>query len=413
MSDPGHGNNVIDVPVRIKPTSAARCRVVIAGGGVAALECLIALRTLAGERVELELISPERTFAYRPLAVAAAFGANSGPSIDLQDLAWATGAAYASDAIAAVNPAAAVVTLASGRRSSYDVLVMALGARPVDAIPGAIAFGTSRGTRRFRSFLAEAERGRVSRIAFAVPGELAWPLPLYELGLLTAERLNAAGMSIDITLLTPEPAPLAMFGSRASDAVLEELEEARIHFRPRLRARELAWGALRADPGDVRIGADAVVTVPALRGPAVQGLPADDCGFLPVDAHCLVRGTTNVYGAGDAIAFPIKHGALASQQADAAAEAIAAGLGIQLDPVPFRPTLRGLLVTGGQPRYLEAKVAGEGTPGVVSSQPLWWPPAKVACRYLAPYLTGQVNGGPTLAEGIPVELDLQPEAALR
>ncbi len=400
-----------DVPLRLTPNAAARRRVVIAGGGVAALECLIALRTLAGERVSLELISPERTFAYRPLAVAAAFGAEPGPGIDLQDLACTTGATYTTDAVTAVNPTTGVVTLASGKRSSYDVLVMAPGARVLDAIPGAIAFGTSRGTRRFRSFIAEAEHGRISRIVFAVPGELAWPLPLYELGLLTAERLHAAGASVDITLLTPEPAPLAMFGSRASGAVREELQEARIHFRPRLQARELAWGGLLAGPGNVRIPADAVVTVPELRGPAVEGLPADERGFLPVDAHGLVRGTTNVYGAGDAIAFPIKHGALASQQADAAAEAIAARLGVQLDPSPFRPTLRGLLVTGGQPGYMEAEVAGDGTPGVLSSQPLWWPPAKVACRYLAPYLTGQITGGPTLADGIPVELDFEPEKA--
>lgn len=387
-------------------------RVVIVGGGIAALECLIALRTFAGERAEIELVSPERAFAYRALAVASEFGADPGPVIDLQDLACTIGATHATGAVTAVDLTGGVVTLASGTRLDYDVLVMAPGARPLDAIPGAIAFGTPRGTRRFRSFVTEAERGRVSRIVFAVPDGLTWTLPLYELGLLTAERLRSAGAFVDIALITPESAPLAVFGGRASGAVLEELEDAHIRFRPGLQAREFAWGALHAGPGDIRIAADVVVTLPELRGPAVPGLPRDARGFLPVNAHGLVRGTTNVYAAGDAIAFPIKHGALASQQADAAAEAIAARLGVHLDPVPFRPALRGLLLTGGQPRYLEAGTIGRDMPAVVSAQPLWWPPAKVACRYLAPYLTDQISGRRTLTDAVPVDLEFERERAV-
>ena len=37
-------------------------RVLIAGGGVAGLEALLALRDLAGDRVELTLLSPETDF---------------------------------------------------------------------------------------------------------------------------------------------------------------------------------------------------------------------------------------------------------------------------------------------------------------------------------------------------------------
>ena len=49
-------------------------RVLIAGGGVAGLEALLALRDLAGDRVELTLLSPETEFVYRPMAVAEPFG---------------------------------------------------------------------------------------------------------------------------------------------------------------------------------------------------------------------------------------------------------------------------------------------------------------------------------------------------
>ena len=48
--------------------------VLVAGGGVAGLEALLALRRLAGDRVELSLLSPRADFTYRPMAVAEPFG---------------------------------------------------------------------------------------------------------------------------------------------------------------------------------------------------------------------------------------------------------------------------------------------------------------------------------------------------
>ncbi len=410
MSELVGGPNVGAMSSRLKVGRNGRCRVLIAGGGVAGLEALIALRTLAGDRVELELISPERTFAYRPMMVAASFGAAAGPSLEVAEIARAVEAEATTDSIEVVNPSTQTVTLASGSTSHYDALVVAAGARAQEAVPGAITFGASGGTKRFRRLLEEAERGQISRIVFAVPAHPGWPLALYELALLTAERLQSRSVQADITLLTPEPAPLAVFGGRASGAVLEELEDRGVHFVAGLRAEELAWGELHASPGKVRMQADAVVSLPRLTGPGIDGLPSDARGFIPVDAHGLVRGLIDVYAAGDAVAFPIKHGGLAAQQADAAAEAIAARVGVALSPTPFHPVLRGLLLTGSAPRYLEAPV-GTGAPGetgAASSRPLWWPPAKIAGRYLAPYLTGQITGPPALPSGVLVELEIDP-----
>ena len=54
--------------------------------------------------------------------------------------------------------------------------------------------------------------------------------------------------------------------------------------------------------------------------------------------------------------------------------------------------LRGLLLTGGAPLYLRAELTGDKAPtahalrGEASGRALWWPPGKVAGRYLAPYL---------------------------
>ena len=286
------------------------------------------------------------------------------------------------------------LTLASGQRRSFDALLVATGARARRRSRARSRLGHNAGPARFRAMLEQAENSEISRLVFAVPAEAGWPLALYELALLTAARLRAKGTATgDHADYARRLAPLAAFGGRASGAVLEDLEDHGIHFVAGLLAQEIAWGELHAGPGKVRIQADAVVTLPRLRGPAMPGLPHDQRGFIPVDDHCLINGTTNVYAAGDAVAFGIKHGGLAAQQAAAAAEAIAARLGASVTPSPFRPVLRGILLTGGQPRYLEGAI--DGNEGAASTRPLWWPPAKIVGRYLAPYLSGQVISQPT------------------
>ena len=99
-----------------------------------------------------------------------------------------------------------------------------------------------------------------------------------------------------------------------------------------------------------------------------------------------MRGVAGVYAAGDGINFPIKQGGLATQQADAVAETIAAAVGADVEPEPFRPVLRGLLLTGGDDRFMRHTVAGGGGEGEVSGHTLWWPPTKIAGRYISGYL---------------------------
>jgi sulfide:quinone oxidoreductase len=156
-----------------------------------------------------------------------------------------------------------------------------------------------------------------------------------------------------------------------------------------------------------------VVTEPRLAGPSIGGVPFDYDRFIPTDAHGGVSGMDGVFAAGDATAFPVKHGGLAAEQADAVAETIAASAGADVDPHPFRPVLRGVLLTGGLPRYLRADISGmAGDDSTVSAQALWWPPNKIAARYLAPYLSRQTGDAadvhlPDDADAIPIEADLE------
>jgi sulfide:quinone oxidoreductase len=370
--------NVHPVPMRPMSRPRGPVRVLVAGGGAAGLEALIGLRTLAGEQIELELISPERTFA--PRSVRSAAGFTNGPEarIEIAELADAIGADYTNDALAAVDQSAHAVTLTSSTQRSYDVLLVATGAHPEESIPGAIAFGASSDSERFRKMLSEAEAGMITRLVFAVPEGAGWPLALYELALLTAARLRAASSPAKITLLSPEHAPLAVFGGRASAAALEELEDHGIEFAGGLQPEEIVWGELRASPDNARIHADAVVTLPRLHGPEIEGLPVDERGFIPVDARGRVPEAIDVYAAGDAAAFPIKDGRLATQQAGTVAVTIAA--------------------------RVEADDASSAAKR--SSAPTR---PKIVGRYLASYLSRHVAVPPRSPSGILAKLEIDPE----
>ena len=216
---------------------------------------------------------------------------------------------------------------------------------------------------------------------------MSWPLPLYELALLTAWRLANDGVSgATLTLVTSERNPLEVFGAEAAARVRALLDERGVELHTDARAVQVGDGRVLLEDGR-SIPADAAITVPCLEGPGTIGLPANSEGFIPVDAHGRVSGIENVYVAGDGADFPVKQGGLATQQADAAAEAIAAGLGSSHTPEPFRPVLRAVLLTGSTPIYLRANLHDDEAPADVAGRALWWPPGKIAGRYLSPYLT--------------------------
>ena len=380
-----------------------RRRVLIAGGGVAALETLLALRELAGRRVRLMLLSPEREFLLRAVTVAEAFERAEARSYDLEDIVGGDEhGQLVRDSLRGVDPSARIAITSTGGRIGYDVLVVAIGAITRRPLAGTLTFCGRDDVPALRRLLDDLAAGIARSVAFALPSERMWPLPAYELALMTAAYVREQGATAEVWLLTPEEEPLELFGPSASRAIEAMLKEHGVRLRTssapaRVRGRALAL----AGGGELYV--DRVVTLPQLEAPRLPGLPHDAHGFVPVDAHGRVRGLEGVYAAGDVTAFPLKQGGLAAQQADCVAEAIAADLGAPVTPSPFKPVLRGLLMTGGAPLYLRAEpqrlprrttVANEAIPlhrsvrepSAASDQPLWWPPAKLAGRYLAPFL---------------------------
>lgn len=379
-------------------------RVLIAGGGVAALEALLALRALAGHLVDVTLLSPTREFVYRPVTVAEAFDRAQARVYDLAEiLADQGGGQLVGGHLARIAPAWKVALTDSGTEIAYDYLVVATGAQPREWLRGALTFRGRADVPALRDLLDALVRGRARSVALALPSERMWALPLYELALMTAGHVREQGAGdVTVTLVTPEEEPLELFGPAAAAAVQPLLAARGVTVRTSSRPA-LVRGRTLALAGGAELAADRVITLPMLEGPRLPGLPHDRDGFIPVDGFGAVSGLDDVYAAGDVTAFPLKQGGLAAQQADAVASAIAARAGATGAPEPFRPVLRGLLLTGGAPLYLRAEpqrlpraatVAIEAQArrrsgrdaSAAAGQALWWPPGKIAGRYLAPYL---------------------------
>jgi sulfide:quinone oxidoreductase len=145
-------------------------------------------------------------------------------------------------------------------------------------------------------------------------------------------------------------------------------------------------GQLLLRPGNERVDVRRIVALPVLEGPQIPGVPVSDHGFIPTDEHGRVRGLTDVYAAGDAADFPVKQGGLACQQADAIAEYLAAQAGADIQPTPFRPVLRGKLLTGRAGWFLRNALHGGGGEGRASDLAMWFPPTKVSGKYLSQWL---------------------------
>jgi sulfide:quinone oxidoreductase len=381
-----------------------RKRVLIAGGGVAALEAALTLHELAPELVDVELVAPEPRFWYRPLSVAEPFGLGESLSFDLADLAARAGALFTPGTVVAVDAERHVARTRAGGELEYDSLLLACGVEPHASLDGALTFRGPADVARVEELLARIDVGAVQRVAVAVPLGASWSLPAYELALMLAAHGDVA-----VAVVTPEDEPLLLFGAAASDAIRTLLDDRGIALHSGFVATAFDGRELQLLPRK-SLETDAVVALPTLRGRRIDGVPQTRDGFVVVDDHGRVRGLRDVYAAGDITRFPVKQGGLATQQADAAAEAIAAASGARIEPGPFRPVLRGVLLTGMEPRFLRRDVAA-GATGAATTEPLWWPPAKLVGRRLSPFLASLTGGlqdarVPTPPDAVPIELEL-------
>ena len=382
-------------------------RVLVAGGGVAGLEAVLGLSALARDLVQIDVISPDDEFVYRPMLVAEPFGVAEVLRIDLEEVVADAGARHRRDALSSVNPTDRVVETASGDLLGYDALILAVGARPLEAVPGALSFSGAAERRRFAEMLKRLGRRGAKRLVFIVPKGVSWSIAAYELALLTAAERDARRLPDDVELVvvTHESEPLDVFGPAISQLVASRLEEAGITLKAGSVAEQVKNGELTLGSGQ-KLVAGGFLALPTLEVPPIAGIPQRTGGFIQTDARMRVAGLETVWAAGDATWFPIKQGGLAAQQSDAAARDIAAKAGAHVPVEPFHPVLRAALITGQAPEFIRTDLAEREEGEAAAGRGLWWPATKVAGSYLGPYIATKLEEGPTADQLV----DLRPSA---
>ena len=390
----------VDMEQLPEPTPAHPVRVVVAGGGVAALEATLALADLAGDRVTITLIAPDEEFASRPAAVLEPFGEGEQERFAVAEIAGEAGAEVHAARLAWVDRSARCAHTADHAAVGYDYLLLGLGARADVVHEHATTIAGIPGERSVHGLVTDIDAGRVRRLALIVPGPGSWQMPLYELALLATARARASGVALEVSMFTPESVPMQAFGDRAGAAAAELLRDRGILLTCRVDCQVPDPHTVRTDPvagastlwatataparPAVDSGFDRVMTLPRLLGPHLRGVPCVSEGFIPVDVHGRIRGTRREFAAGDGTDCAVRHGGMAAQQADAAARSIAALAGAPVQPSPARPVIHGLLATGEEPRYLSARiVGGHGLESELSRVPSWSPAEKLEATYLA------------------------------
>ena len=374
-----------------QPKDNADClRVLIAGAGVAGLEAAFALRAMAGERVEMTLIAPVDDFVYRPMSVAEPFSSGAAQRYPLARLAAEADAELLHDALVEVDTENRHVRTSSGKDLSYDELLVGLGAMMHPSFEHATIVDDARIDELLHGLVQDIEQGLVRHLAVVVPAPAPWPLPAYEIALMSSERAWDMEVQMRVTVLTPESRPLAAFGGEASLEAERLLTERHVEVVTSAYCEVPDSKTIRIHPGDRALEVDRVVALPALRGPAVSGLPRDGGGFIPVDAYGRVRNVEHVWAAGDGTDFPVKHGGVAAQLADTAAQSIASLTGASIAPEPFDPVLEGILLTGATPVRLRGHLTGgHGARFELAKIARTAAPSKISAHYLTPYLSDE------------------------
>lgn len=376
--------------------------VLIVGAGVAALEAALALREHAGDRMQISLLAPDTAFRYRPMLVGEPFGHARARGYPLAPIARDLRLHHHVDRLRWVDTDAQQVHTEAGLALRYDALLLAHGARTHAAMPHALTLDPDRMDEQLHGLVQDLEASWIRSLAFVVPARAAWPLPLYELALMSALRAYECYSETVVTLITPEDSPLAIFGKAASDAVGQLLTDRGIKTISSAHATVHTPGTITLYPELGQVRAERIVTMPELYGPAVPGIPhRGEHGFLSVDRHGRVIGLERVFAAGDIVDSTVKTGGLAAQQADAAAESIAALAGVPIEPRGLVSMLHAALWDGEKYLYLQGRATGaHGSSSKATLTPLWPSTAKVNARLLGPYLDaldGRVDLLPLIA----------------
>jgi sulfide:quinone oxidoreductase len=364
-------------------------QVVIAGGGVAALEGALALRALAGDRVATTIVAPNAEFRYRPLLAHEPFTPAVTASYSVAEIADRAGARLLADSFKWLDPTDHMMHTDLGQKLHYDAALLAVGARTHPRFRDGLTLDERHVGEQLSGFIEALDRGRLKRVAFVVPSLPIWSLPAYELALMTANRAAAQDRDVAVLLVTPEDSPLSALGINASPEVAELLGRSGITTITSASCQIREHGRIDLYPLRSSILVDQIIALPELYAPSLPGVPTSaERGFVTIDSHGAVHGLTRVYAAGDITDTPVKHGGLSADQAVVAAHTIAALAGAPVEPRALRPALHVMLLGAERPLFIRSQMLGEhGVDLELSNDPLWSPAQRLQSEYLGPVLT--------------------------
>ncbi|MGH2714403.1 MAG: hypothetical protein ACRDM7_11060, partial [Thermoleophilaceae bacterium] len=266
----------------------SRPHVLIAGGGVAGLETLLALHALAPDRMDVTILAPELKFTNLSMAVEQPFNVQRVRGLRLEDTAAELGAHWHRGALDRIEHDRHRVVTKDGEELPYDRLVLALGALPESEWhgQGVLTYHGGRDGPDYRLLLHQLREGRIDKVAFVKPGGASWPLPLYDLALLTAAECAAHDRKgVELSLITPEREPLGIFGNRASAVIRALQDQSGVTLHTSSYGVPNPPGWLDISPGDRSVPVDRIVTEPRLAGPSLRGIPSGPDGFIRTDPH--------------------------------------------------------------------------------------------------------------------------------
>jgi sulfide:quinone oxidoreductase len=365
-----------------------RFEVVIAGGGQAGLEAMLALAAIAGDQVHITLVEPRDEFRYRPMAVREPFAPYPLVSYPMAEIVRHAGGELVADRFKWLEPSEQLVHTDDGAHIHYDALLLALGARSHPRFPNALTLDASRLAEQLSAMVASLEADELRSVAYVVPSLPIWSLPAYELALMTKTRAAELGHSVEVYLVTPEDAPLAALGLSDGAQVGSLLTETGVNVITSANCQIREPHTIEIYPLRRSLGFDQVIALPELYAPATPGVPTSaERGFITVDQYGAARGLRNVYAAGDVTDMPVKHGGLAAEQAAVAAEAIAALSGVDIEPRPLHPVLNVMLNGAAKPLMIRAQALDlRGIEVEVTDEAMWSAVGMLHSEFLGPCL---------------------------
>ncbi|MCA9540016.1 MAG: NAD(P)/FAD-dependent oxidoreductase [Myxococcales bacterium] len=287
-------------------------------------------RALSPAEWRIILVDRDDDHIYQPGLLFVPFGLN-----DPKDLVrprrrfLPSGAELCLSGAEAVDPVARVVHLRDGAKLSFDVLIVATGARLVPEEtagltgPGwyrdAFDFYTLAGATALARRLERFKHGRV--VVNVVDMPIKCPVAPLEFLFLADAYFTQRGVRDAVEIVYATPLDGAFTKPRASAAFGHLLAEKGVTVQPDFQVASVDSDArtLRAYDGRA-IDYDVLVSVPAHQGSAVisnSGL-GDDFGFLPTDRQTLQsRDHENIFALGDATDLPTsKAGSVAHFQGE-------------------------------------------------------------------------------------------------